>query len=367
VNVSATEFEPYIGEVDKERLISTYKGRETDRVPNNEILIEDKHVTAILGREAGNTLSVGGDVAKGADKVTTEMRPMYPADYIELCGVIGQDFICLENLWTPIKKRNPDGTVEPWVDRSFRTVEDLDRVVWPGEEDLNKTIGYVREYVEAAKGTRIGVMLLSGCIFQTLYEFVVGLEDFMIMTLLEQDLVKEMLSKSADYYQELHKRAIAEGIDILFAADDVAFKTGLFVAPDIFKDLWRESYQRVLDPALNADVPIKFHSDGKLDDIADMLIDMGIDCLNPMDPYGIDYREYKKRYGNRVTLSGNIDIEFPLVRGTPEEVENDVIEHCEALKDGGRWEFASSHSVVNYIPHENFVTMINAIHKYGRF
>jgi hypothetical protein len=25
----------------------------------------------------------------------------------------------------------------------------------------------------------------------------------------------------------------------------------------------------------------------------------------------------------------------------------------------------SSHSVVNFIPHENFVTMINAIHKYG--
>ena len=55
------------------------------------------------------------------------------------------------------------------------------------------------------------------------------------------------------------------------------------------------------------------------------------------------------------------------MRGTPEEVEKDVIEHCEALKDGGRWEFASSHSVVNYIPHENFITMINAIHKYGKF
>ena len=27
----------------------------------------------------------------------------------------------------------------------------------------------------------------------------------------------------------------------------------------------------------------------------------------------------------------------------------------------------SSHSIVNYIPHENFATMINAIHKYGAY
>ena len=29
---------------------------------------------------------------------------------------------------------------------------------------------------------------------------------------------------------------------------------------------------------------------------------------NLMDPSGIDYRDYKRRYGHRVTLSGNIDI-----------------------------------------------------------
>jgi hypothetical protein len=37
------------------------------------------------------------------------------------------------------------------------------------------------------------------------------------------------------------------------------------------------------------------------------------------------------------------------------------------MKPGGRWEAASSHSIVNYIPHENFVTMINAVHRYGRY
>jgi len=38
----------------------------------------------------------------------------------------------------------------------------------------------------------------------------------------------------------------------------------------------------------------------------------------------------------------------------------------DVLKPGGRWIAGSSHSIVNYIAHENFAAMINAIHKYGR-
>lgn len=53
-------------------------------------------------------------------------------------------------------------------------------------------------------------------------------------------------------------------------------------------------------------VPIMFHSDGRIDDAIDMLLDMGIECITPMDSSGIDYRDYKKRYGNRVTLHGNM-------------------------------------------------------------
>jgi uroporphyrinogen decarboxylase len=84
-----------------------------------------------------------------------------------------------------------------------------------------------------------------------------------------------------------------------------------------------------------------------------------------MDPYAIDYRDYKKRYGSRLTLMGNIDVEWPLAHGTPADVEKDTLAHMEVLKPGGRWIAASSHSITNYIPHENFAAMINAIHRYG--
>ncbi len=120
-----------------------------------------------------------------------------------------------------------------------------------------------------------------------------------------------------------------------------------------------------MSPALVAGKPIMFHSDGNVDELVPMLIEAGVDCLNPLDPYGVDYRELKRTFGDRLCLSGNIDIEFPLAHGTPAEVEKDVKAHMEALKPGGGYICGSSHSIVNYIPHENFIAMLNAVHRYG--
>ena len=89
-----------IQEPNIKRLLATLRGEAADRVPNFEILIEDLHVEALLGRQAGNTLGVGGDPAKGSS-AGEGVRPMYPQDYIELCRKIGQDAIALECLWTP--------------------------------------------------------------------------------------------------------------------------------------------------------------------------------------------------------------------------------------------------------------------------
>jgi len=367
ISVSTTEFQPYPGKPDKQRLIAAYRGEPTDRVPHFEVLIEDEHVTRILGRPAGNTLGVGGETAKGASAGEAVQRPMHPEDYLELCRTIGQDCMCVECMWTPLRQRAPDGRLVSFFDRSFKRREDLKRVVWPGEEDRERTLGYVREYVQAARGTGIGVILGGASMFQTLYEFVIGMHDCMIMTLEDPGLLAELLERSADYYEELFRRAVREGVDLFLLGDDFAFNGGLFVPLSIFEKIWRPAYERIMAPALQAGIQLKFHSDGKLDEAMEMLLEMGFSCINPLDPSGIDCRDYKKRYGHRVTLSGGINLTFPLITGTPADVERTIEELCAVMKPGGRWEAASSHSIVNYVPHENFVTMINALHRYGRY
>jgi uroporphyrinogen decarboxylase len=358
--------EPFTGEPNFQRLLATLHGEIPDRVPHFEILIEDRHVEQLLGHPAGNTLGVGGNSAKGS-AAAEGVRPMCPREYLALCRTIGQDAIALEHFWTPIRQRMPDGGVKLLNDRSLKSRADLDRVVWPDDSDKQRYLHYVREYVAAARGTHIGVAFAGCCIWQTLYEFVIGLHDCMIMMVEQTELFEELMMRSADYFEDLMRGVVAEGIDLAFLADDFAFNKGLFVEPRRFERLWRPHFDRIMAPAREAGIPIVFHSDGRIDDAVEMLLDMGVCCLTPMDPSGIDYRAYKKRYGRRVALHGNIDIARPLLRGTPEDVDRDVREHMDALKPGGRWIAGSSHSIINDIPHENFVVMINAFHKYGRY
>ena len=191
------------------------------------------------------------------------------------------------------------------------------------------------------------------------------MNDFMMMVYEDRELVEDMLEVSTQHFVKMTKALVDAGVDFVWPADDVAFKTGLFIPPKIMKEIWVPRMARIFEPAVNAGVPVMFHSDGKIDNIVEDLINMGLSCLNPMDPYGINYKDYKARFGGRLCLSGNVDIEFPLSKGTPEDVERDVKEHMEVLKPGYGYIAACSHSIVNYIPHENVIAYLNAIHKYG--
>ena len=365
--VETKRIELYKGEPDKERLLVAFKRKPVDRVPNFEILIEDKHVEKILGKYAGNTLSYGGDPAKGAGH---EGRPMYPDDFIDLCNMIGQDAMLFDGgLWTPFKRKDEDENLVSAYDKSVKSRKDFEELILDSDTQVKDTIKYIREYREAIKrrNSKIGVSCIYSCISQTLYEFVVGMNDFMMMVYEDRELVEDMLEVSTEHFVKLTKAIVEAGADFIFPADDVAFKTGLFIPPKLFKEIWVQRMARIIEPAVNAGVPVMFHSDGKIDYIVEDLIEMGVNCLNPMDPYGIDYKDYKKRYGDRLCLSGNVDIEFPLSKGTPDDIEKNVKEHMEVLKPGYGYVATCSHSIVNYIPHENVIAYINAIHKYGKY
>ena len=135
--VNFKTIEPYSGEPDIKRLLAAFKREPVDRVPNFEILIEDKHVEKFLGKYAGNTLSYGGDPAKGAD--AEQGRPMYPDDFIDLCNIIGQDGMLFDaGLWTPFRRRNENGELVPAYDRSVKTRKDFEELILDSDTAIKK-------------------------------------------------------------------------------------------------------------------------------------------------------------------------------------------------------------------------------------
>lgn len=365
--INSKTINPYTDKPDIKRLLAAFRRQPVDRVPNFEVLYEDSHVEKFLGRPAGNTLAYGGDPAKGVVDPDI-VRPMFPDDFIELCNIIGQDAMVFDaGIWTPFKRKDANGKLTAVADRSIKTRKDFESLTLDSDRQIGDAVKYIKEYKDTLikRNSKIGIGVLYGCIIQTPYEFMVGMNDFMMMVYEDRGLVEDMLEVSTQHFVKMTKAVIKAGVDFIWPADDIAFKTGLFIPPKIMRQIWVPRMARIMEPAVNAGIPVMFHSDGRVDDIVEDLIDMGLNCLNPMDPYGIDYRQYKKKYGQRLCLSGNIDIEFPLSKGTPDDIDKDVREHMEVLKPGYGYVATCSHSIVNYIPHENVIAYLNAIHKYG--
>ncbi len=69
---------------------------------------------------------------------------------------------------------------------------------------------------------------------------------------------------------------------------------------------------------------------------------MGIDALNPIEPYGMDIRQIKRRFGRNLTLVGNMDVGGMLSIGNDFEIQaagQDAINAARAFGEArvGAW------------------------------
>lgn len=94
------------------------------------------------------------------------------------------------------------------------------------------------------------------------------------------------------------------------------------------------------------------------------------DVIEPLEkpPGGdVDIGAVKRRYDGRVALKGNMRTSGPLLTGTPDEVEDEVIETLQAAARGGGFILSSGDQVGGNTPLSNLERMIEAGHRYGRY
>jgi uroporphyrinogen decarboxylase len=348
-----------------ERIFAAFEHRKLDRVPNFEILIEDRHTSRLLGRAVGHTLGS----AKGASEDEYVAPPMDVRDYVEICGLIGQDAVGMEALWAPLKRRGDDGKLHIITDGSVHTWEQLDRVVPHSRElDIEPKRRFLREYVAATRGTGVGVTIMTAAPIMTPYQFIVGFEEFMVKLITDRDFIQKTISMCMDYYLDVVAMACEEGVSFIYIGDDIGGKGGLLMGPELTRKYAIPCYERIVNLCRRYKVPVALHSCGNAVEAIPDLIDIGVVMYNPVEPTsGADIYEVFKKYGDKICLSGNIDIAGVLAFGSPEDVEKDVREHIERLAGNGNYILTTSHSVTNDIPFENFMAMIAAGHRFGRF
>ena len=246
----------------------------------------------------------------------------------------------------------------------IRSEADLEAFPWPTPDDLD--FGIFDE-AERLLPDNFRVIVALGKVFN-LGWWLMGFDTYAFALVDQPALVERLHAKIAEIQGWVVERALTyRCTGMVWHADDIAYRTGLMVSPEVLRQHIFPAYRRFNEWCRERQVPVVYHSDGKVDTMMDDIIDAGFDAFNPIEPVAMDIRALKKRIAGRLGLIGNVDLSYTLTRGTPQEVDAEVRALMRDVAPGGGYALASANSIPEYVPWENFVAMHTAWLKYGRY
>jgi uroporphyrinogen decarboxylase len=351
-----------------ERMMTAVRREQPDRVPVWELIINRPVIEALC-----------------PELVTPERRSRYEwgsqggfllqADFVDAEGLDGITVFEDGNVqwlgertyrdeWGITWQVAPSG-IPYCVGHPIRSESGLDGYA-PPDPDAPHRLKSLEMAIARFRGKR-AVVFLSHEAFEFSH-YLYGMENLLMAYALAPEFVQRLARVVMGYKRRVLERAAEIGADILCTGDDYAHNLAPIMSPDHFARFVLPYLKEAVGVAKAARVPFLKHTDGRLWPILDMIVDAGIDILDPIEPVaGMDMGRVKEAYGDRIALAGNVDCSHVLPRGTEEEVVEAVKETLAKGGVGGGLILASSNSIHPAVKPQNYRAMVQAARKYGRY
>ena len=171
------------------------------------------------------------------------------------------------------------------------------------------------------------------------------------------DAVEALIDYHTKVALEYGKYAIDEGADAIQLCVDYGNKNGPWLSPTMFRRFVKPALERHVNEFKKKGAFVVVHSDGYIMPLLADMVDAGINAYQGIDVIaGMNLKEVKEKYGDRICLVGNVDpriIEY----GTTADVEKEV-ERC--LREGGKegYVLSASANISINTNAENFIHMV---------
>ncbi len=357
---------------DFNRLKASLNHQEPDCVPLFEMAIDPEIKTQFMGR------SLKGH-ADEIEFYETAGYDVYPVSLtvinVNMRAVEGTGHDSSKTLGLKIPSRTTTSykaELEAYTERHWAelhkgvitTKEEFLAYPWP---DVDKLDFSILDEIGALlpSGMKVGVII--GKIFTGAW-FMMGMESFMLALGDDPELIDLIYSKIIPLQMRIMEAAMDHpAVGLSFHADDLSGNNGPLVNPDHYRKHAFPCYKKMCEMAKAADKPFIFHSDGDLSMLLEELIDLGITGWHPIEKTAHDINEVKAKYGHKIALIGNIDLQYTLTRGTPKEVGDEVHTRILDLAPGGGYCVSSGNSIPDYVPIDNYAAMLEATFKHGKY
>jgi len=191
-----------------------------------------------------------------------------------------------------------------------------------------------------------------------------GIEQFAYNVFDRPDFVKEVHRRFSEWTIRVLRHLNRMDFDFYWVNDDLADTKATFMSRAMYQEFFLP-YQKMVARAIQK--PWVFHSDGNLMPVLEDLLTLGMNGLHPIQQAAMDIGKIKSLYGKRICILGNIDLDYTLTQGTPQEVEREVRERIAVAGEGGGYIITSANSLPDYCKLENVWAMSQAIRKYGQY
>jgi hypothetical protein len=315
----------------------------------------------------------------------TDLNKYFEVTPFKLNNVSGKT-----GLWPPFERRriSEDAEYEVWIDETGRMVRQFRDPAHPslpwGREfplqspaDLRRLLDehwqvdnlserYPPEWEEQvrAAGTRDEVVLLDGgCYYWSLRQ-AAGVEAASYLFYDAPALVEELFERINYVCLEGLRRASAlSKIDVIGYGEDVAFKNGPLVAPEMFRRLIVPRYRKIMDRAHELGIHMTWYdSDGDLRLLLPDLLEAGITLTAPCEVAAeMSAAELRRSFGRELRMAGAID-KREIAKG-PAAIDAEIERNRGVIEEGGFFP-AIDHSVptdVSWTNYCHFVEKLRAV------
>lgn len=199
--------------------------------------------------------------------------------------------------------------------------------------------------------------------------FIRGEEQFLFDMAGEPELARTMAEKVTEHITTIGITALRRwGLQDtgIWIYDDMACNRGPMFSPQTFEDVLLPCYRRMIRAYKEADARyVLLHSDGNILPILDMLVDAGIDGLNPLERRAhMHPLPLRLRYPQLILTGGMCNTDT-LIHGPIARIEAEARELIELGRDGGV--IIGTHSISPEIPLEHFAAYDAVCRTYGDF
>jgi uroporphyrinogen decarboxylase len=348
----------------RERFITAVNGGKPDRVPIFDFLEGRRIFKEVLGKEIISP--------SGSDITECSMKLGLDAVFIAYGGFYNSENVELGDIYTDewgvvYKNTGVSWPIDPPYMAAMKDRSDFEKWLKNIPDPfLENRLDDINTALKISNG-RIAV--IGGVIGPlTLAILTLGFEGMLMKLMDEPDMVEEIFRISTDFHKVAVEKMVSAGADAIFVCEDLGYNDGIFAPPDIYRKYLFPYLSSLIDEIRIKNVPVLLHSCGNVNEILDDLAGFGISALHPLQrKAGMDIESVRKRYGTKLCLIGNIDATDTLAYGSVMAIENEVRNTIDIAGRDGAYVLASDSDYHDGIPPKNFIAMIKAAGRYGKY